>query len=146
MSAARRRSHPEPGQAPRVRRAASPAAAPEELGTGALFARNRCRFHEVCAGWVLDDGQVCRTCLAEFGDYLQRLPDPGPAVDDAPAQATDRPADTHGDRAAPSPAEQAEDTTQEPERRNQRCWLCEDRRTCVEVAGRWECRRCRQLE
>lgn len=34
----------------------------------------------------------------------------------------------------------------EEERPNQRCWLCEERRTCIRRPGGWECRDCRQIQ
>ncbi|MFY2787430.1 hypothetical protein [Rhodococcus sp. MALMAid1271] len=30
-------------------------------------------------------------------------------------------------------------------KRNQICWLCEERRTCTSTAGRWECSNCQTL-
>jgi hypothetical protein len=32
-----------------------------------------------------------------------------------------------------------------PRKRNQSCWLCEERRTCTSTAGRWECADCQSL-
>lgn len=32
-----------------------------------------------------------------------------------------------------------------PRKRNQICWLCEERRTCTSTAERWECADCQAL-
>ena len=29
---------------------------------------------------------------------------------------------------------------------NQLCWLCEERRTCTHIAGRWDCDKCREVQ
>jgi hypothetical protein len=35
---------------------------------------------------------------------------------------------------------------EEPERKaNQRCWMCEERRTCTKQANGWECDACREI-
>jgi hypothetical protein len=40
----------------------------------------------------------------------------------------------------------ADTAATEPERkRNQTCWLCDQRRTCVQTARGWECVLCRQV-
>ncbi|MFI7524550.1 hypothetical protein [Nocardia salmonicida] len=138
MTSTRHRTDPErapvrPGRASTSigrRRAADP----EESSVGCLFARAPCHFHRVCGGWVLDDESVCRTCRDEFGPLLRRLP---PAARD-PVEAPD---------SQPQPpalvtVDQAEN---EPQRRNQTCWMCEQRRACVQVASGWECRDCRRI-
>ncbi|WP_051048263.1 hypothetical protein [Rhodococcus sp. AW25M09] len=32
-----------------------------------------------------------------------------------------------------------------PRKRNQICWLCDERRTCTSTGGRWECTDCQSL-
>lgn len=44
---------------------------------------------------------------------------------------------------APSPPAPAAESPER--RRNQVCWMCEDRRTCTQVAGRWECDPCQAV-
>lgn len=37
-------------------------------------------------------------------------------------------------------------SAQEPERKaNQRCWMCEQRRTCTKQTHGWECDTCREI-
>jgi hypothetical protein len=93
-----------------------------------------------CPHPVEDAGQACRSCREAFGDML------------APAQAEAMTAEdiAHRDHAVreayaarrdTGQAEAAGETAAES-RPNQRCWLCEERRTCTRRPGGWECRTC----
>ena len=76
-----------------------------------------------CSNIVAEVGEICSECRRIFGDMIRPVSERERAEDsDYP-----RPAATGG---------------QVLSRRNQRCWRCEQRRTCTRVGGQWECRDC----
>jgi hypothetical protein len=94
-------------------------------------------------------GQPCASCLDDFGDYLQ--PADGTPMDREAIQARDQAIreqlraqrTPHLDTTAPSVQ-----PVDEPElKRNQTCWLCEERRTCTRTrtAHAWECATCQAV-
>lgn len=93
-----------------------------------------------CGGVVAAWGVVCPDCKAAFGEFLVVAPVSAPVTRE---QLEERDATT-----AAAYAKQKELV---PERkRNQRCWICEERRTCSWVKGPttsfdWECDECRDL-
>ena len=73
-----------------------------------------------CSNIVAEDGEICSQCRRIFGDMIRPVSERERAEQPRPA------------------ATGAQVLT----RRNQRCWLCEQRRTCTRVGGQWECRGC----
>lgn len=112
----------------------------------ALFEIAPCRFEPVCGGWVLVElGPVCGVCRTAFGSYLQPLP-AAPEPDAAPAAASPETARWLTLLRSAGPATPTSETPEAPqERQNQRCWLCEERRTCIRTEQGWECRACRTI-
>lgn len=91
-----------------------------------------------CQALVDQQGMPCQECVENFGSYLAR--GVGPAMT----------AEQQRSRDAEAIAQYALQTNSripvQPLRKaNQRCWLCEDRRTCTQVRGRWECAACQQV-
>ena len=76
-----------------------------------------------CSNIVAEDGEICSQCRHIFGDMIR------PVSERERAETTE-------------PARPAATGPQVLTRRNQRCWLCEQRRTCTRVGGQWECRDC----
>lgn len=98
-----------------------------------------------CRVVVADPGDVCQACRAAFGDYLapvERAPEVT-AEDVAARYAArdDAVRAVYAARSALAPAQAAEPET----RRNQRCWICEERRTCTRTPQGWECPTCRTI-
>ncbi|MFZ2178213.1 MAG: hypothetical protein WAW17_30150, partial [Rhodococcus sp. (in: high G+C Gram-positive bacteria)] len=93
-----------------------------------------CAVH-ACDVPVVEPGDVCTGCQDAFGHMLQPRPT-APCVSPQfePAHSAGIP-----ERNRPSPTAGASEPTR---RANQTCWLCEQRRTCKTVRGRWECRVC----
>jgi hypothetical protein len=86
-------------------------------------------------------GHPCEDCLTLF-DGSDAVG--GWAIRQANAEAQAAPA-------APRPAtpvvhNAVHPPVDEPERKaNQRCWLCEERRTCVRTPAGWECADCQEV-
>ena len=98
-----------------------------------------------CHSPVVEWGEVCADCLAACGTYLR------PARSNQPPLTEQVLAERDAAVAQAMRAQQAvaaEDaTTEDPERRrNQRCWLCEERHTCTKTAQGWECDNCRAVQ
>ena len=98
-----------------------------------------------CRVVVADPGDVCQACRAAFGDYLapvERAPEVT-AEDVAARYAArdDAVRAVYAARSALAPAQAAEPET----RRNQRCWICEELRTCTRTPQGWECPTCRTI-
>ncbi|MCJ0894396.1 MULTISPECIES: hypothetical protein [unclassified Rhodococcus (in: high G+C Gram-positive bacteria)] len=98
-----------------------------------------------CATPVAVPGDVCQSCLVAFGDMLNVRTD-GPAHDPerVRAELAARDASTRDQyraQAATVAAAQQVSTR----KRNQICWLCDERRTCTATDGRWECADCQAL-
>ena len=100
-------------------------------------------------------GEVCHACAEAFGPTLRRS---GPPVTEQ--QITDRDEQTRAAYRARHAAETTNDARHEAvgrghleakaaaagsvqRKRNQKCWLCEERRTCTRQPQGWECERCR---
>lgn len=96
-----------------------------------------------CRNLVSGWGRVCPGCVADFGPYLEPADRPQLTQeqihdrDDAVRAANSR-------MLNPAPASGPE--PEAPERkRNQLCWLCEQRRTCTPAEQGWECDECRTV-
>ncbi|MCZ4553675.1 hypothetical protein [Gordonia rubripertincta] len=92
-----------------------------------------------------EQGHPCPDCSRAFTGYLH----PAAARPVTEAEQHDR--DEHI-RAAQrahltvAAAAAAADTTGEAlTKPNQRCWLCDERRTCTRISGQWECRQCQTV-
>lgn len=98
-------------------------------------------------------GHPCPSCVRDCGDYLAHRPDGVAMTSDAQA-ARDRDV-----RAAYAAQQQlsvgavdvargertaAIEHGREP-KPGQQCWVCECRRSCHLIDGRWECRDCQQI-
>jgi hypothetical protein len=97
-----------------------------------------------CAVPVATPGDVCQSCRAAFGDMLNVRTD-GLARDPEQVRAdlAARDASTREQYCAQAAVAAAQQVS--PRKRNQICWLCEERRTCTSTAGRWECADCQTL-
>lgn len=98
-------------------------------------------------------GHPCPTCLRECGDYLVRRPDGTPMTADQQPERDNRARDADADQwAILSPALTARaDRALNIEaghqvKPGQTCWICEERRSCHRINGRWECRQCQQIQ
>jgi hypothetical protein len=104
-----------------------------------------------CKNLVNDPREPCRECLEAFGPLLRQADGPAPDPDAYTAEIAQRDADVRALLAErrdmvplpdpPAPAEPAW-------KRNQLCWLCEQRRTChpdPDHPDRWICRECEAL-
>lgn len=104
-----------------------------------------------CGAPTAEQGTPCADCAASFGGYLRQTE--GPAMT-AEAQNR-RDSETHTAYAAllagEDPARAAAASAlpkreAEPERKaNQRCWICEQRRTCTKREHGWECNDCLKI-
>lgn len=90
-----------------------------------------------CSGYVPAQGDVCGDCRAAFGSMLVHHADGGRMT---AAEALER---DRGIREAYAVRRQATEQGELVRRANQRCWLCEDRRTCTQMPVGWECDTCR---
>jgi hypothetical protein len=103
-----------------------------------------------CANIVADPSTPCTECLAAFGDWLRESDRPAPTQAEI-AERDDRYREVMAERARlraeSEAAAERQIAIESGERRkpNQLCWLCEDRRACTYVAGRWECDTCREV-
>ncbi|MFW0797630.1 hypothetical protein AAFP30_27760 [Gordonia sp. CPCC 205515] len=98
-----------------------------------------------CINLTHRQGHPCRQCLASFGDFLAHTP-AGTPLTAAVQQQRDR--DTIAAyRAQHEPAVERSLAIEagQQTKPNQLCWLCDERRACVRVAGRWECGQCRHI-
>lgn len=101
-----------------------------------------------CTNPTDTQGHPCGQCRRDFGTFLRHNPDAQPMTADAQT-ARDQPIRTAyrtQDHAHLEAADRlrAVETGEQP-KPGQTCWLCEQRRLCVLVAGQWECRDCRQI-
>lgn len=98
-----------------------------------------------CRVVVADPGDVCQACRAAFGDYLapvERAPEV--TAEDVAARYAARDDAVRAVYAARRPSAPA--PAAEPEtRRNQRCWICEEHRTCTRTPQGWECPTCQAI-
>lgn len=87
-----------------------------------------------CAALVEVVGTPCDGCLTAFGLLLR-------ATGTAPMTAAE--IDERDQAVADAYREQREIAAADVERRaNQRCWICEERRTCTRAPAGWECAAC----
>jgi hypothetical protein len=98
-----------------------------------------------CAVPVAVPGDVCQSCRVAFGDMLTvrtDVPDLNP--ERVRADLTARDASIREQyRAQAATVAAAQQVS--PSKRNQICWLCDERRTCTSTDGRWECADCQAL-
>lgn len=104
-----------------------------------------------CGAPTSEQGRPCEDCAASFGGYLRQAGGPAMTVE---AQAR-RDSETHtayaallaGEDPARAVAAGAQPKGEvEPERKaNQRCWICEQRRTCTKQDRGWECDDCLRI-
>lgn len=106
-----------------------------------------------CSNPVSSWGEACPDCVSAFAGFLR------PAGDDQPALTEQDLVDRDGDVAQARDCQRAiaagaalgttaavnEARDQPDRRRNQTCWLCEQRRTCCRMPQGWECDACRQV-
>jgi len=95
-----------------------------------------------CSNLVSDPRQVCSECRAAFASYLRPSSTPvlsAEAFAAKLAEADARHRQALAARHDKTPAWKA----------NQRCWVCEERRTCREeqvgIERRWVCKTCEQI-
>lgn len=76
-------------------------------------------------------GDACQGCRDAFGPMLVERPDlPGLTAESIEAR---------DGKVRAAYAQQRDETKR---KQNQVCWLCEERRTCALIDGRWECDGC----
>ncbi|SIE39074.1 hypothetical protein [Mycobacteroides abscessus] len=139
--------------------------------TGQLELLARCALPG-CPDVVTAPGDVCAGCVQACGPYLARR-EPRPEV--TPEQVADELAERDRGTIAAYAAQAAavadadpavewlakrrveKHVTVHPEvlkvieavevrKSNQLCWLCEERRACTHIEGRWECDKCRSIQ
>ncbi|QBP31179.1 hypothetical protein SEA_ARGIE_62 [Mycobacterium phage Argie] len=100
---------------------------------------------------IVADGGLCTECQTAFGDWVRpsTFPPTPPEVLEA-REARYR--EVMAERARmvteglvlrrPAPVEAPVEDERKP---GQTCWMCEERRTCTKVEGRWECDKCRDV-
>lgn len=98
-----------------------------------------------CRALVAAAGDVCVGCRATFGDYLAPVErDPEVTAEEVAARYAARDDAVRAAYAArrttaPVPVDEPET------RRNQRCWICEERHTCTRTPQGWECPTCQTI-
>lgn len=116
-----------------------------------------------CRQPVADALDVCSTCRTVFGDYLRETDRPPSYtiadIEDRDADVTAAYLAQFALRTAPAEIDTASaeyrravveartvgQAAGKEEKPGQRCWLCEERRTCIRRERGWECRACRQI-
>ncbi|WP_071288714.1 hypothetical protein [Mycolicibacterium llatzerense] len=102
-----------------------------------------CAVH-ACRTPVDSWGEVCSDCEAIFGPYLSRSErSAGNTPEQIAAALAERDRETvraYTELAAIELAEPQGDRKER--RRNQTCWICEERHTCTREERGWECSRC----
>lgn len=99
-----------------------------------------------CNSPVVSWGEVCGGCQVDFNDYLRPARRDQPVLTEHDLEQRDLDvaaahARQHGAPVSTEP--RRVDHSGEHERRaNQRCWLCEQRRTCTRMPHGWECDHC----
>ena len=89
-----------------------------------------------CTEPVVYVGDACPGCIEAFVAMLvQRSGAPM-----TPESIEARDADVRASYAA-----MRAPSTETDRKQNQRCWLCDERRTCTRVGGRWECHECLEV-
>lgn len=111
-----------------------------------LFDFTRCHFFAACGGWISDPEAhgVCLACRRAFGDWLRPVYREVTDADPAPPSPLTT-AQRFALVAAGIRRGSAEPEPEPERRRNQICWLCEERHTCTRTPdGRWECATCHE--
>lgn len=107
-----------------------------------------------CGNRADEQGAPCAQCAADFGDYLRQTDRPAMTAEAQAERDTQTRAAYAALLAGGDPARIATVSSHPmvregkvgPERKvNQRCWLCERRRTCTRQAAGWECDSCLQI-
>lgn len=109
-----------------------------------------------CRNGAEEQGLPCGECAEAFGSHLRQTEGPAMTVEvqtkrDNKTQAAYAVLLAGGDPARVTAAGGAQSTAagtpaKDPERKaNQRCWLCEERRTCTRQVRGWECDVCREV-
>lgn len=99
-----------------------------------------------CRAPVAHSGDACPGCCTAFGEYLQVSADRPALTADLIAERDAHVLATYTARHAPSPPAAGEGREEGAERKpNQRCWLCDESRTCTRRPGGWECDQCRRI-
>lgn len=93
-------------------------------------------------------GEPCPDCVTAFGSMLHRSEGPALTAEQIRERDDAAMAAVRAQQALaslrPQPVTPAPE--QAPERkRNQTCWMCEERRTCTRTRDGWECDTCRQV-
>lgn len=108
-----------------------------------------------CGNTAPAQDQPCSECAAAWGPFLRpRLSERSPAdaqpilchITDRSAAAGDLNATSIAVARAASAGNHPAMTAKPPNerKRNQRCWLCEEKHTCTKEPNGWECDHCRQ--
>lgn len=108
-----------------------------------------------CSNAVSEQGLPCDDCAAAFGGHLRQTDGPPMTAEaqarrDSETQATYAVLFAGADpalvEAAGGRLPAATPAAEPPERKaNQRCWMCEERRTCTKQSRGWECDTCREI-
>jgi len=101
-----------------------------------------------CTSPVVTWGDVCGGCQVAFNDYL-RPARPDQLVPTEHDKQRDHDvaagyARQHDGTEADRPR-RVDHGDEHEKRANQRCWLCEQRRTCTRMPHGWECENCRAI-
>lgn len=96
-----------------------------------------------CTGHVEQLGDVCAECRTVFAGYITYNANGQRPTSDDIAAADDRLRRAHEQQATTENG--ATQHSAELRRRNQRCWLCTNRRTCTKKEGGWECNSCLEI-
>ena len=100
-----------------------------------------------CNSPVVSWGEVCGGCQVDFSGFLRpaRADQPAPTEQDL-AQRDTEVAAAHARQHQLTAAGSSSRRDDLVERRaNQRCWLCEERRTCARMPAGWDCDHCRAI-
>ncbi|WP_299577536.1 hypothetical protein [uncultured Williamsia sp.] len=98
-----------------------------------------------CSRFTDVQGQPCDDCRKAFGEMIAHTPGGAPltAADQAARDAETLAAYSgHTAIIAAAVDQTGDDADEGVTRSNQLCWLCDQRRRCTRVDGRWECRDC----
>lgn len=100
-----------------------------------------------CTNLVPNPDYPCDDCRIAFGGMLREAHKPPPSAEVVDAQNT-RYREVMAERALMVKLEARQKRKSAIDKGEQRkpgqvCWLCEERRSCLLVNGRWECDGCR---
>lgn len=100
-----------------------------------------------CTQMVPETGGVCDECVEVFGECLAF--GDGPGMTEEQIEARDKGTAELYRAMREIAANPIPEPRPEPElerKRNQTCWLCEERRTCTQMPMGWECDTCKEIE